>query len=163
MESTEKKTPETMLVMENDILKNIIAAANTVDDISTIEVARDGKVMFTFRIHPLSESEFQRCRERNTKYKVSKQYGGMKLPEKTNTVGYRSALILAATIDEDRKNIWNNPQVLKGIGVVSAEEAIDKILRAGEKDKIVEKIELISGYTDDEDDDDSSAEETLKN
>lgn len=150
-------------VNEGDLIQGILAAVRA-EESYVVDVLRNGKVFLSFRIRPLSEAEFQRCREQNTRYKAAKQFGGIKLPEKTDTVGYRSALIIAATIEEDRKKLWNNTQLLEGLQVVRATEAVDKVLRSGEKDRIVERIEEISGYADPDDSDESmTAEETAKN
>lgn len=156
------KNQEFENVNEGDLIQGILAAVSA-DESYVVDIPRNGKIFLSFRIRPLSEAEFQHCREQNTRYKAAKQYGGIKLPEKTDTVGYRSALIIAATVEEDRKKLWNNPKLLEGLHVIRATEAVDKILRSGEKDRLVERIEEISGYTDADDDDYMTAEETAKN
>ncbi len=158
----EKKTPEALLPMEQDIISNIIdATRHSNDDIVTIEIVRNGKVAFTFHIQPLSEVEYQKARKKHTQYKRSKSYGGMKLPEETDTTAYRSELIIMATVPEDKK-IWSDKRIMDAFGLVSQLEVVDKVLRAGEKDRVVDKIGEISGYSEDEDGEDEAVE-TLKN
>lgn len=160
----EKKTPEALLSMEPDIISNILAATKITDDeIAIIEIVRGGKVAFSFRIHPLSETEYQRARKKHTNYKKVKSYGGMKLPEETDTTAYRSELIILATVAEDKK-IWSDKRLMDAFGVVSQLDVVDKVLRAGEKDRVVDKINEISGFSDEDDDSDGDeAVETLKN
>ena len=81
---------------------------------------------------------------------------GVKVPETTNAVRFRSQLIYEATVPEDRKDIWDNKAAWEKLNVASGVDAIDKILKSGEKDKIVEQIDAISGYGDE-------LEETTKN
>ena len=75
----------------------------------------------------------------------------MKLPEETNSVKYRDALIYTATIEEDRKKLWDNKKVWeslrdKGLQIMNGLDVIEYCLKAGEKDKILECIDALSGY-----------------
>jgi phage xkdN-like protein len=79
------------------------------------------------------------------------------MPEEMNTVRYRSQLIYEATLPEDRAKLWDNRQMWEAVNVASGIDAIDKILKSGEKDKILEQLDAISGY------DNSELEETVKN
>ena len=81
----------------------------------------------------------------------------MKVPETTNSVRYRSQLIYEATIPEDRAKLWDNKQMWEALNVASGIDAIDKILKSGEKDKILEQLDAISGF------DNTELEETTKN
>ncbi len=114
-------------------------------------------MLFTFRIRPLSEEEYNRCKEKNTKYVRNKQLG-IKFPEDTNATRYRSQLIYEATVDEDRAKIWDNKEAWRAprINVTNGIDMIDKVLRAGEKDAVLNKIDEISGYS-------STMEEVAKN
>lgn len=149
IELTEEENKGQLRAYENDILKGLLAAANfktEEDNIHPVEIARNGVVLFTFRIRPLSEEEYQTCKEKNTKYVRNKQLG-IRFPENTDSVRYRSALIYQATIDEDREKTWNNKEAWKALNVLNGIDLIDKILLAGEKDAILEIIDKISGYT----------------
>lgn len=155
--SNEKPSKEELKEYEGDIFNAIMDAANYQnDEIYTIRIIRHDTVMFKFRVRPLSEEQYNRCREKQTKYVRNKRIG-VKVPETTNTVRYRSALIYEATVPEDRAKIWDNKQAWESLNVASGIDAIDKILKSGEKDEIISKIDGISGF------DDSELEETTKN
>lgn len=157
-DTNQEETGNLMRSYEDDILGALLEAADyakSEDEIIPIEVARNGKVLFTFRIHPLSESDYQKCRKRNTKYVRNKQIG-ITIPEETNAAAYRNALIYEATVDEDRKKVWGNQEAWKRLDVLSGPELIGKVLKAGEKDAICDKIDEISGFN-------TTIEETVKN
>lgn len=143
---------------EDDILGGLLAAAGyreNEEEIHPVEIAREGVVYFKFRIRPLSEDEYRKCKERYTKYKRNKQLG-VRFPEETDTVRYRSALIYEATVPEDRAKLWDNKDAWKRLDVLSGVELIDRVLKAGEKDAVLDLIDNISGYS-------IIAEETAKN
>ena len=81
---------------------------------------------------------------------------GIKFPENTDSVRYRSALIYQATIKEDREKIWDNKEAWKALNVLTGIDLIEKTLLAGEKDAVLELVDKISGYT-------STTEEVVKN
>lgn len=158
IELTEEENKGQLRTYEDDILKGLLAAANykaEEDNIHPVEIARNGVVLFKFRIRPLGEEEYQACKEKYTKYVRNKQLG-IKFPEHTDTVRYRSALIYQATIDEDRSKIWDNKNAWKALNVLNGIDMIDRTLLAGEKDAVLELIDKISGYS-------VTAEETAKN
>ena len=150
---------EELKEFEGDILHALLAAANYQngkDETYEVRIIRKNVVMFTFRMRPLSEEEYERCRTKNTKY-VRNRRIGVKVPETTNSVRYRSQLIYEATIPEDRAKLWDNKQMWEALNVASGIDAIDKILKSGEKDKILEQLDAISGF------DNTELEETTKN
>lgn len=158
VEMTEEQTRNQLLGYEDDILGALMAAANfreNEDEIVPIEIERGGVKCLSFHIHPLDEEEYNECRERNTKYVRNKNVG-VKIPEKTNSSRYRSCLIYEATIPEDRKKIWDNKEAWKRLNVLNGPDLISKVLKAGEKDAICEKLDEISGYN-------SMEIETIKN
>ena len=157
---TEEESKAQLRTYEADILKGLLAAADFREDeegLVPIEIARGGVVLFTFRIRPLSEEEYNRCKEKNTKYVRNKQLG-IKFPEDTNATRYRSQLIYVATVEEDRAKVWDNKEAWRApkINVTNGIDMIDKVLRAGEKDAVLNKIDDISGYS-------STLEEVSKN
>ena len=86
----------------------------------------------------------------------------MKMPEDTDSVKYRDMLIYEATIPEDREKLWDNKKVWdamrnNGLQIMNGLDVIEYSLIAGEKEKIVEQIDRISGFEDD------SLEEVTKN
>lgn len=153
-EFTQEETSNQMRVFEGDILKGMLAAAQfQSQETQEVIVTRNGKDYFAFHIRPLSEAEYERCRSKHTKYVRNKQLG-IKMPEDTNAVKYRSELIYCATTDEDKKKTWDNKQLwraLEDIGkdILTGTDVIDAVLMPGEKAAIVDKIDLLSGYNGD--------------
>ena len=109
-------------------------------------INRQGKDLFSFRIHPLSEEDFAKCRKRCTKYVKSRTQAGMRIPEEVDTVKYRCMLIYEATVEEDRAKVWDNKALWKAKDLATGIEAVDLLLKAGEKNAICEKLDNISGY-----------------
>ena len=173
LENEEKVTglpPQEQVAMsQEDLINGLFAASDYENDddlIKTIEIKRNGKVYFRFKIRPLSESELMRIRKHATVYK--RNPAGKNLPkiEDLKMDEFRSRKIYAATCDEDREKLWDNPQVKAGLNakgkhILEAFEIIDAVLIAGEKYRISEEIDKISGY--DEDEDEVSIEEYAKN
>lgn len=95
-----------------------------------------------------------------TKYVRNKQLG-IKMPEDTDRIKYQSAIIHKATIAEDREKLWDNKKVWqalesKGFQIMSGLDVIEYTLKAGEKDRIIDAIDTLSGY-------ESNIEEVAKN
>lgn len=157
---TQEEKQQVLVMNEDAILK---ALANPTYDTETIELDFGGSVI-KFRIRPLSEKEWDRCRERHTKYSKNRKLGGIRIPESTNTVTYHSDLIFSATVDEDREKLWNNQRFWKAADAITGVDMVDKLIPlAGKKAAIVERIEILSGYHDEDDDDADNYEETIKN
>lgn len=155
--------PEELLDNEADILRGLLeAAADATEERKTIEIARKGKVLFRFRIRPLSEAEYNACRDKATKYKKNRRLGGIKMPDDTDTARYRSLLIYEATDPEDRKKVWDNKTAWDQLGVISGVQLIDKVLLPGEKEAIIEQIDRLSGF-DLDDEEAGDAEKVVKN
>ncbi len=156
-----EETKNQIRIHEEDFIQGLIDAAGyTSEETQHIEIAREGKVYFAFDIRPLSEEEYDKCKKKWTKYVRNKQFG-MKLPEETNSVKYRAALIHTATIDADKEKLWDNKKVWealrsKGLQIMSGLDVIEYCLKAGEKDRILECIDNLSGY-------DNNIEEVAKN
>lgn len=158
VEMDEETTQETLRTYENDILGGLLAAAGFAEDESeteTIEIRRNGVTYLRFKIRPLSEEEYEKCRELHTHYVKSKRLGGIRIPESTDNAKYRSELIYTATVAEDREKIWDNKAAWAKLDVMSGRELIGRVLKPGEKDAIIDRLDEISGY--------SSLEEVAKN
>lgn len=136
---------------EEDFIQGLIDAAEFVsEETQRIEIIREGRLYFAFRIRPLSSEEYEKCRKKHTKYVRNKQFG-MKMPEDTNIVKYQSEIIYAATVDEDKEKLWDNRKVWNAINakkdrVMNGLDVIEYTLKAGEKDRILEAIDKLSGY-----------------
>ena len=155
---TEQEIKEELLFNEDEILRALTDKEQHEDRVETSTVLF-GKTTFSFRIRPLSEKEWDKCRERNTKYSKNRRLGGMRLPESTNTTGYHSDLIYTATVDEDKAKLWDNKRLWAAVNAVTGTDMVDKLIPyAGKKQAIVERIERLSGY-----DEDEEYEETVKN
>ena len=161
-EFTEEQTKTQLRMFEGDFIKGLIAAADyKTEETQRIEIIRNGVLFFAFNIRALGEEEYNKCKTKHTKYVRNKQLG-IKLPEDTNTVKYRSAIIYEATAKEDRDKLWDNKSVLdalndKGCQIMNGLDVIEYTLKSGEKDKIIEAIDKLSGY------DSNNLEEVAKN
>lgn len=130
--------------------------------IGKIEIVRpndegEDEVILEFHVRSLRENEYTHIRERNTTYRESQRLGGMRVPRNLDQVRFRSELIYEATIDEDKKQFWDDMDLQSIYGVMDAIDCIEAVLLAGEKDKVVTIIETLSGFTDNYD------SETVKN
>ena len=112
--------------------------------LATVEVFQ--AVVLEFRIRPLSEDEYVKIKKRNTNYKKNKA-NGLRIAESVDSADYRSELIYEATIEEDRTKIWDRTDAWEKCNVVNGIGLIDVVLKAGEKDAILEKLDEISGFT----------------
>lgn len=151
-----------LLMNEDALLSGLLAAAEYADDKSAqkkIEIKRHGKKLFEFTIRPLSEEESNQCLRSSTKKlpnPMGKRYP--KIDGDVDYVALRSRKIYAATIEEDQKKLWDNPKVKSKLNLITSLDVIDKVLLAGEKARIVEQIDELSGFNPDVDD-----EEFIKN
>lgn len=147
-----EKNNEELLAIEDSVLQGLLEAAeDNQTDVLPIEIARNGKVLFSFRIRALTEKEYNDLQNKATKFKKARNLGGVKVAEETDVTRFRSLLIYHATIPEDRKKLWDNKEAWKQLNAVTGTDVIDKVLRAGEKNAVIEKIDEISGYGDDPD------------
>ncbi len=150
-ETGEEDTQKLIRANEEDFIQGLIDAAEFVsDETQRIEIVRGGRLFFAFNIRPLGSEEYEKCRKKHTKFVRNKQFG-MKMPEDTNRVKYQSAIIYEATIDEDKEKLWDNRKVWKALNakkerIMNGLDVIEYTLKAGEKDKILEAIDELSGY-----------------
>lgn len=157
---TPEEIRDEIAINEDELLRALTDKSQHDDLVERIEV-NFGKARFSFRIRPLSEKEYDRCRERNTKYQKNRRLGGMKLPESTNTTGYHSDLIYTATLNEDRDKLWDNKRLWAAVNAVTGTDMVDKLIPyAGKKQAIIERIEALSGF---DDDTETDYNDTVKN
>lgn len=161
-ETDEEDTKALIRANEEDFIQGLIEASEfPTNETQRIEIIRDGRLLFAFSIRPLSSEEYEKCRRKHTKYVRNKQLG-MKIPEDTNRTKYQSEIIYAATVKEDREKLWDNRKVWDALNakedrIMNGLDVIEYTLKAGEKDKILEAIDNLSGYAD------SNIEEVAKN
>lgn len=157
-EMTVEEEKATYRKYEDDILSGLLAAANykyDEEETTKIEIVRNKHTVLSFRIRPLSEEEYLKARRENTVYKRNKSMG-TRVADHVNTSAYRAQLIYDATVEEDRDKIWNNREAWDRLSVVNGIDLIEVVLKSGEKDAIIDKLDEISGYQ-------ISMEETAKN
>ena len=68
----------------------------------------------------------------------------------TDWAKYRSLTIYTATVNEDRAKIWDNRAAQVEMNVMEGWELVDKVMLSGEKAKVLEIIDEISGFGDEE-------------
>lgn len=157
---TSEEIKEDIAINEASLLKALTDSKSHPEETVKIAVNFRG-VEFSFRIRPLTEREYDSCRERNTKYSKNRRLGGMRLPEKTDTVGYHASLIYTATVDEDRAKLWDNKTLWNAVNAVTGTDMVDKLIPlAGKKQAIIDQIERLSGYDDEAEE---AYDETVKN
>ena len=157
---TQQEMQEALAINEDEILKALTGQAQYENRTETVEVSF-GNAKFAFRIRPLSEKEWDKCRERNTKYSKNRRLGGIRVPESPDTTGYHSDLIYTATVDEDRAKLWDNKVFWNATGALTGRDMVDKLIPyAGKKQAVIERIEALSGYNDE---DQEQYEEAVKN
>lgn len=154
--STEASTVSGTLELNRDkereeflLLQQLLVAAGFKDDpeqYQEISIQRKGKELFTFRVRPLEEEELQECRKRAAHYGVNPQNRTLSVETGVDLVKLRSYKIYLATIEEDRKKIWDNRILQEKIGVLQGVDVIDRLLLAGEKDRVCNIIDENSGF-----------------
>lgn len=160
-ETDEEGTKALLRANEEDFIQGLIDAAEFAsEETQRIEIIREGRLFFAFHIRPLNSQEYEKCKKKHTKYVRNKQLG-IKLPEDTDRIKYQSAIIYEATVDEDKEKLWNNRKVWTALNakkerIMNGLDVIEYTLKAGEKDKILEAIDKLSGY-------ESNLEEVVKN
>ena len=154
----ETMSQEEVLMNEDELLRGLIEAGTEKEKESAykrIQIKRGGVLKFEFRIRPISEEESLACHDHATKFAPRKR-GQPKREIETNLAKFRSWLIYTATVDEDRAKTWDNKKAQEALNVLTGVDMIDMVLLSGEKDRIIDEINEISGYGDD-------VEETAKN
>lgn len=149
-----------LLLAEESVLQDIggvFRAMDAMEEYETFRVVRGGKELFSFRVRGLDDEEMDKRRTESTKYVRNKKLGGMVMPSDFNAAKYNSLLIVQATHPEDKPFLWDNKELQKKAGVVAGWQVVDKVLKAGEKERVIELIEKLSGY------DEEGLSESLKN
>lgn len=150
------KTPEELGLPENvedvqyDLVQALLEAGNygnSEEEQKLVQIKRNGKFLFEFTVHPISEDDVRVARKKSTTF--MKNPNGKNLPpveKETDFAKLRSWKIYLATIPEDQKIIWGNPALKEAFGIIEPWEAVDKLLKGGEKSAVDDLINEISGY-----------------
>lgn len=117
------------------------AAADITDSTYPIEIIRGGQKFFGFRIKPISQKKIETLR---TKCTVKSKKRGVEYATDFDETRFLSEMIYEATIPEDREKIWGNPVIREKYNVIGF-QAVDVLLKAMEKEQVIEYIEQVSG------------------
>ena len=151
---------------EEDIVTALLEAAEFRSDedlVTPIELKRNGKLLFTFRVRPVSDEELNYVRKQTRK--MYKNPAGKKYPPIEGSIDlakFNSRLIYVATVEEDRERIWGQRAVMDRYDLVEPWETVGIVLTAGEKNRITDVILTISGMNEDADADEEEDEGTEK-
>lgn len=137
---------ENSYMSEDELIKNILEAANFENDEDLwreIEIARNGKVLFSFRVRPLTGEELERSKKEGRKYTKAR---GRKVLDDIDEQAIRAWIIYTATVDEDKAKIWDNDRVKRSLNCLHGTDVVQETLRPGEINAIVDVLDEISGY-----------------
>lgn len=135
---------------EHTLVAALLEAAEyktNADETTEIKVKKNGKLLFSFHIRPLSQMEIQAAAKKATKQLPNP--AGPKYPTisgERDTTSYHNYLIYAATIDSEKKKIWGNEQIKQRYAIVDDADTVDVLLKAGTKSKVVDAVLQISGF-----------------
>ncbi|MEW6540568.1 MAG: hypothetical protein AB1402_02985 [Bacillota bacterium] len=125
---------------QEEIIKKLLGAADAVPE-RTVLLKRLG---IPVKIRALSDKQVDRIQEQCT---VIRRKRGEEI-RRINDEEFNAAVIVAATVAPN----WADPQLLDKFKASSAEEAVKRILLAGEVRQLVDAILDLSGYYTDLDD-----------
>lgn len=150
---------------EYDLVAALMEAANFRADedlITTVDICRGGRFLFSVNIHPIGDDEVKVARKRATTMMPNPQNRKLpKIEKEFNANLFNSLIIYAATTDEDKKNIWGNRAIMDKYNLVEPHDSINVLLTVGEKSALTDKVIEISGM--DPEDDEVTNEEYVKN
>lgn len=128
-------------IFENNIVDALLNAAafRTEENLREIVIKRDERELFRFKIHGLDEDTLNRCRKSATKNRGRRD-------EEVDWSRYSAQVIYEATVDDDKKTLWQNREVWQKLDAVTGSDVIYKVLMPAERAKIIEAIESLSGY-----------------
>jgi hypothetical protein len=151
---------------ERDLVTSLLEAAEfktSEDNITEADIKRNGKVLFSVHLHPISEPDARFARKKATNYMPNPNNKKLPPVEKDlNSAVFSSWLIYLATTEEDQKKIWGNPSIMQKFDLKEPVASIDILLTYGEKQKLADLVGTISGF-DDDDDETMSEEDYAKN
>lgn len=134
---------------EYDLVKSLLSAAEFKTDeecITEVELWRNGAYLFTVHLRPLGDPEIRQARKRATTYMPNP--AGKKLPKiekEFDDTLFNSWAIYLATTEDDQSKVWGNPAVMQKYHLALPAESIDVLLTAGEKRRLVDTVQQISG------------------
>ena len=150
-EMNDEEIKDYMQAKEEDYIAGLLAAADFVDtETQEINIVRDGRKFFSFRIHAISEEMLNDIRKKYTKFAKNRR-AGIKVAEEVDQPKYRASIIYNSTVEEDKAKLWDNKQVqealrAKGKLIMNALDVIDAVLLPGEKDRVMDLIDEFNGF-----------------
>lgn len=132
---------------EFDIMEGFLKAAEMVESATKkIEIKRNGKLLLRFRVRAVTGPDMRRAQKAATSYIPNPKMKKLKVESDRDPVIYESYLIYLATVEEDKKKYWDNQKLKEKFDVMQGYELIDKVLLPGEKDAVLDQINILSGY-----------------
>lgn len=132
---------------EFDIMEGFLKAAEMVETATKkIEIKRNGKLLLRFRVRAVTGPDMRRAQKAATSYIPNPKMKKLKVESDRDPVIYESYLIYIATVEEDKKKYWDNQKLKEKFDVMQGYELIDKVLLPGEKDAVLDQINILSGY-----------------
>lgn len=158
--NTEEKVNVTGLDMasnkqeaEYDLLTALLEAADYKTDeenFTEVEIKRNGKFMFAVHIRPLSEEDIRFARKKATSMMPNPTNRKLPQIEKEFDNGkFKSWMIYLSTTEEDQVKIWGNKEVMSRFAARLPVDTIDILLKAGEKNRLMDEVFKISGFDED--------------
>ena len=161
-EQAGEPTAEDLRASETALLAGVLGAAADNETYGYVCINRPDpkkpdeiKTFFRFRVRALDEKRIKKLGEVYTT--KTKNRAGVMVASGFKETDFNTEFIYTATHPDDRKAIWDNPSIQRQLGVSNWRDCIDKVLKAGEKEKTVEIIAQMSGY------DDTATIELVKN
>ncbi len=170
-ELKQEKARETLGMPDNlsteediDYIAGFLKAAEMIENsVKTVRIERKGQLLFTFKVHALSEQDMSDARKMATTFMRNPR--GKKLPpieKEFNSALANSCIIYLATVDEDKKRLWDNQKLKEKLDVIgTGYELIDKVLLPGEKSAVIDVIDDLCGYSGDDELDSDEADNDI--
>ena len=153
-EGKELPSKEEILQNEDEMIAGLLEAAAFKSDDSLqkkIEIRRNGKLLFSFFVRPLTEEEMKDCRRKATKKRPDprgRRFGMIEV--ETDYLRASSYKIIAATVDKGQGILWKNKKLKDSLNLIDDVDVVETVLMAGEKNRISDIIDEISGYGEDD-------------
>lgn len=153
---------ESQRLSENTLIQRLMEAANYKNDENQwieIEIVRPKRIngevkkvtLFTFRVRALSDDDVEEAKKRSFVRKYPHATDRLKKKEKVfDEALYQSNCIYTATVEEDKKKIWDNPTFQSQIGEMRGVYTVDLLLKVGEKEMVMDALNMTSAFKEDE-------------
>jgi hypothetical protein len=137
-------SPDELGGSEDDILRQAIEAAEV--ETEPIAIYRGTKRVLAFTIQTVDMRTYENCRKLSQEKQKAKSYANLPLATDIDRAQSNAMLVYHGTVPEDKKRIWDNRTLWSRFNVLTGWDLVPKLLRAGEMERICERIDLLSGY-----------------